>query len=88
MTASAQIAIYPLRQEHLSPTIALVQQALRDHGLEPRSGPMSTYVVGDDDTLFAALRDAFTRASSNGHVVMTVTLSNACPISDQPAHAG
>ena len=31
MTASAQIAIYPLRQEHLTPAVEAVQQALSDH---------------------------------------------------------
>lgn len=82
MTASAQIAVYPLRQERLTPTVEAVGQALRDHGLQPQTGPMSTYVVGEDQVLFAALQDAFARASGLGHVVLTVTLSNACPIPD------
>jgi uncharacterized protein YqgV (UPF0045/DUF77 family) len=82
MTVGAQIAVYPLRQEHLSPSIAAVHQALRDHGLDPVSGPMSTYVAGDDQLIFAALQDAFAQASGMGHVVLTVTLSNACPIPD------
>jgi hypothetical protein len=43
---------------------------------------MSTYVVGDDRAVFAALQEAFSRASNIGHVVMTVTVSNACPIPD------
>ncbi len=43
---------------------------------------MSTYVVGDDAAMFAALQDAFARASGKGNVVMTVTISNACPIPD------
>jgi hypothetical protein len=43
---------------------------------------MSTYVVGEDQAIFAALEEAFGRASSLGDVVMTVTLSNACPIPD------
>jgi uncharacterized protein YqgV (UPF0045/DUF77 family) len=82
MTLSAQIAVYPLRQERLSPSIEAVRQALRAHGLQPESGPMSTYVVGEDEAVFAALRDAFAQASSLGHVVLTVTVSNACPIPD------
>jgi hypothetical protein len=32
------------------------------------------------DTGFAALREAFDRAAAAGHVVMTVTVSNAGPI--------
>jgi uncharacterized protein YqgV (UPF0045/DUF77 family) len=59
-----------------------VQQALRDNGLRPEPGPMSTYVLGEDNVIFAALQEAFARASGIGHVVMTVTLSNACPIPD------
>jgi len=43
---------------------------------------MSTYVVGEVETIFAAPREAFAHASGSGHVVMTVTLSNACPIPD------
>lgn len=82
MTASAQIAIYPLRQEHLTPAVEAVRDALRDHGLRVEPGPMSTYLAGEDQIIFAALQDAFARASSMGHVVMTVTLSNACPIPD------
>jgi uncharacterized protein YqgV (UPF0045/DUF77 family) len=82
MTASAQIAIYPLRQERLTPAVEAVQQALRDNGLQPEAGPMSTYVVGEDRAIFSALQDAFARASAKGHVVMTVTVSNACPIPD------
>jgi uncharacterized protein YqgV (UPF0045/DUF77 family) len=80
MTVSAQIAIYPLRQERLTPAVEAVRQALRDNGLRAEPGPMSTYVVGEDQAIFAALQEAFARASGLGHVVMTVTLSNACPI--------
>ena len=54
MVASAQIAIYPLRQDRLTPAIEVVQQTLRGHGLEVQSGPMSTYVVGEPDSIFAA----------------------------------
>jgi uncharacterized protein YqgV (UPF0045/DUF77 family) len=82
MTASAQIAIYPLRQDRLTPAIEAVQQALHDNGLRAEPGPMSTYVIGEDQAIFATLQEAFARASGLGHVVMTVTVSNACPIPD------
>jgi uncharacterized protein YqgV (UPF0045/DUF77 family) len=62
--------------------IEAVQQALRGHGLEAQPGPMSTYVVGEADCIFAALREAFVQAAATGHVVMTVTVSNACPVPD------
>ena len=80
MTISAQVAIYPLRQQHLSPTIAKLTDSFRDHGLSVEPGAMSTTVLGDAGAVFAALREAFVRAAETGHVVMTVTVSNACPV--------
>ncbi len=47
MMISAQIGIYPLRQEHLSPAIQAVRGALEAHGLLPEIGPMRTLVVGE-----------------------------------------
>ena len=80
MIVCAQISLYPLRQEHLGPSIQAFGEALMAAGLEPRIGPMSTLVTGEADALFAALRDAFLGAARTGHVVMTVTVSNACPV--------
>jgi uncharacterized protein YqgV (UPF0045/DUF77 family) len=77
---SAQIAVYPLRQERLTPAIVAVSAALREAGLAPEVGPMSTIVTGDAATVFRALESAFARAASTGHVVMTVVVSNACPV--------
>jgi len=80
MTISAQVAIYPLRQQRLSPAIAALTDAFKGHGLSAELGSMSTTVLGEVDTVFAALRDGFVRAAETGHVVMTVTVSNACPV--------
>jgi uncharacterized protein YqgV (UPF0045/DUF77 family) len=82
MIASAQISIYPLRQERLGPAVAAVGAALAGHGLTAQVGPMSTTVVGEAGAIFAALAEAFGTAAEQGDVVMTVTLSNACPIPD------
>jgi uncharacterized protein YqgV (UPF0045/DUF77 family) len=82
MMASAQLSVYPLRQERLGPAIDLVQAALVAHGLAPQVGPMSTIVVGEDAVIFAAMAEAFARAAELGQVVMTVTVSNTCPIPD------
>jgi uncharacterized protein YqgV (UPF0045/DUF77 family) len=81
MLVSAQVAVYPLRQERLTPAIAAVSEALQAAGLQPALGAMSTTVTGDADVVFAALRDGFVAAAGVGHVVMTVTISNACPVS-------
>ena len=80
MTIAAQIAVYPLRQEHLSPAIDVVMGTLTARGLSPQVGPMSTIVTGDLDVVLGALGEAFAHVAATGHVVMTVTLSNACPV--------
>jgi uncharacterized protein YqgV (UPF0045/DUF77 family) len=85
MIASAQISVYPLRQDRLTPAIEAVQESLAAHGLTSEVGPMSTIVVGEDSAIFAALGEAFAKAAELGHVVMTVTVSNACPVTNRAA---
>ena len=80
MIVSAQVAIYPLRQERLTPTITAVSRALQAAGLHAEVGPMSTTVTGDAAAIFKALEEAFVQAGALGHVVMTLTVSNACPV--------
>lgn len=77
---SAQVAIYPLRQERLTPAISAVRDALTAAGLEPAVGAMSTTVAGEAAAVFGALEQAFAQAGALGHVVMVVTVSNACPV--------
>jgi uncharacterized protein YqgV (UPF0045/DUF77 family) len=81
MIVSAQVAIYPLRQDRLTPAITAVSEALRAAGLRPEVGTMSTVVTGEVAVVFTALQEGFVRAGATGHVVMTVTISNACPVS-------
>ncbi len=85
MISSTQISVYPLRQEHLGPVIDMVHQTLEAHGLRAEVGPMSTMVTGDAAIVFAALADAFDQAARTGQVVMTLTVSNGCPVPLQPA---
>ena len=85
MTISAQISVYPLRQERLAQTIDTVLAALRREHIEVRTGTMSTLVRGEAPLVFAALRDGFERAAAHGDVVMVVTVSNACPPGDREA---
>ena len=76
---TAQVSIYPLRQDKLSPAINAAAQAFDHHGVERKTGPMSTLMWGEDDKVFAALHEAFLRVAAVGETVMTVTISNACP---------
>jgi len=80
LMVSAQVAIYPLRQERLAPAVVAVRDALSAAGLDPAVGAMSTTVTGEATAVFGALEQAFVAAGALGHVVMVVTVSNACPI--------
>ena len=80
MDVSAQISLYPLRQDRLSPAIREMQDVLAAAGLDVAPGPMSTLVTGEAGALFDALKASFLRAAATGHVVMTATVSNACPV--------
>jgi uncharacterized protein YqgV (UPF0045/DUF77 family) len=77
---TAQVSLYPLRQETLSPIIDEALQTFQEHGLHVEPGPMSSLITGDDATIFAALQEAFRSAAEQGHVVMVATFSNACPV--------
>jgi uncharacterized protein YqgV (UPF0045/DUF77 family) len=79
MTVSAQISLYPLRQEKLGPAIEAFRLALERQGLEAQVGPMSTLVSGDSDRIFQALRKGFEAAAEGRQVAMVVSVSNACP---------
>lgn len=81
---SAQISLYPLGQQALGPAIDDAVRALQRPGLQVRVGEMSTLVWGEEEVLFAALRAAFDQGTARGAAVMTVTLSNACPLPGGP----
>jgi uncharacterized protein YqgV (UPF0045/DUF77 family) len=77
---ACQFSLYPLGVEDLSPVIDAAVVELRAAGLEPQVGPMSTQVSGDASLIFEGLKRAFLVAAREGHVVMTATISNACPV--------
>lgn len=77
---SAQVSLYPLRQESLSQGINEALEVFRAYGLDAEPGTMSTVIAGDDVAIFAALQEALRRAAERGQVVMTATFSNACPV--------
>lgn len=77
---SAQVSLYPLGQESLSPAINEALNIFRRHGLDVVFGSMSTVLTGDDEAVFSALQEAFRRTAETGGVVMVTTFSNACPL--------
>lgn len=82
MDLTCQFSLYPLRVEHLSPTIDAALAVIADRGLAVTSGPLTSTAVGPAETVFAALRDAYIAAAEHGDCVLTATISNAC---SQPA---
>jgi uncharacterized protein YqgV (UPF0045/DUF77 family) len=79
---SAQLSVYPLRGEKLSPAINQTIGVIRRHNVRVQPGTMSTLVTGEADAVFSGLQEAFQSVASGGDVVMTVTLSNACPAAE------
>lgn len=77
---SAQVSIYPLREERLDNVVDIVLREFRSRGLSPEVGAMSTLVSGESDLIFAALAAAYRAAAESGPVVLAVTLSNTCPV--------
>jgi uncharacterized protein YqgV (UPF0045/DUF77 family) len=77
---SCQFSLYPLGVEDLSPAIDAAVAEMEALGLELDVGSMSTQVTGDTALVFEGLKRAFDVAAREGHVVMTVTVSNACPV--------
>jgi uncharacterized protein YqgV (UPF0045/DUF77 family) len=76
---TAQVSLYPLRQESIGPAIREAVRVFRGRGLNTRVGEMSTLVWGEEHAMFDALQAAFHQAAERGDTVMAVTLSNACP---------
>lgn len=75
----ATVAIYPLGQE-VNPGVDRAIAAIRESGLQHEVRPMQTEIMGPAEQVFATLRAAFEAAAKGGATVMTVTVSNACPV--------
>jgi uncharacterized protein YqgV (UPF0045/DUF77 family) len=80
---SCQFSLYPLGVEDLSPAIDAAVAEMRALGLDLEVGSMSTQVTGDAGLVFEGLKRAFDVAAREGHMVMTVTVSNACPLPER-----
>lgn len=78
MYVTCQFSLYPLRAPSLGTAIEAAVSAIRAHGLDVELGAMSSVVTGPTEIVFRALHDGFV-AAANGHCVLVVTVSNACP---------
>ncbi len=85
MNITAQVSVYPLGQQALEPPIQQAIARLQAAGLIMEYGSMSTVVAGEVEAVFATLREVFGELADQGHVIMSVTFSNAC---SPPLHRG
>jgi len=76
----AQVSLYPMRQEKLSPAIDKALRTFREHGLHVEPGVMSTVIAGDEAAIFGVLQAVWHQTAVENQVVMVVTFSNACPV--------
>ena len=74
-----QLSVYPLRQPHVGPAVRAAVKAAADEGVDLTVGRLSTFARGDEESVFRALRAAFTAAASFGPTVVVVTLSSGLP---------
>lgn len=80
MEISAQISLYPLKQEKLSPAIEEAWRIIEGYDITVQKGPMSTVLTGDRKEIFNAVREIFEKLSEKEMIVLSVTFSNACPV--------
>jgi len=79
MRVQAEVSLYPLRARKLSGPVKEFCQVLRSRGLYAQTRSMSTFVVGESERLFDALKEGFEVLARRNEVVMDLTISNTCP---------
>jgi uncharacterized protein YqgV (UPF0045/DUF77 family) len=80
--SSAQVGIYGIGEANTDAVVQAALGALAASGLPYEIGGMSTVIdAGDDGQLFATLQAMYAAAASHGAVLMSVSVSNACPVS-------
>jgi len=77
-----QFSVYALHQDHMRPAVEAAVRAAAEAGVDVTTGRLSTSGTGEEEAVFAAVREAFAAARSFGPTVMVVTLA-----SDPPSEA-
>lgn len=75
----ATIAVYPLGEEGFR-AIDRAIDAIAATGVEFEVRAMHTELRGEGDIVFRAIRAAYDAAAATSGVVVTVSISNACPL--------
>ena len=82
MTIQAEVSLYPLQTPDLGRGIYEFIESLRNAGLSPDIGTMSTTVSGNANAVFRALGSAFQQAAEQDRIVLIIKVSNACPAAE------
>ena len=80
MLVSVQFSVYPLREMHLSLAIKKTVEILKSFGLSVEVGLMSSIAYGESEIVFKAFQKVYEEVAPNSHIVLIITLSNACPV--------
>jgi len=83
MKVQARISIYPLKTESVSEPINEFCRILKDKGLKVETQTMDSLVIGESDTIFKSVQEAFEQLTQKYQIVMNMKISNACPL-DEP----
>jgi uncharacterized protein YqgV (UPF0045/DUF77 family) len=65
---------------HISPAIEKAAKILRDANLPITVGSMSSVTYGNSKKVFRAFQMIYDTLAADYHIVMMLTLSNACPV--------
>lgn len=84
MFVAVQVSFYPLGEDDIGSAVDRFLSALDERGLSYEVGAMSTVVSGDIQDIFDVLRSAYERGAGVDAAVMTMTVSNVCPVRKNP----
>jgi len=79
MNVQAEVSIYPLRTERIGAAINQFVDTLEQADVKVSAGPMSTWIEGETDEVFEAVRQAFAQTAEKYPLVLVLKLSNSCP---------
>jgi len=79
MEVQAQVSIYPLKTKALVKPVEECCRRLLNRGLTVDTQSMSTSIIGESDSVFQAVKQAFQALAADHNVVMDLKVSNACP---------
>lgn len=81
--AACEIAFVPVKTSGGTGHISQVVELIKKSGLEYRVGPMSTFVRGERDKIFALLEEIYATMEAKCDFVISARISNICGCKSQ-----